>query len=206
MVRTVALSVVTALGALGCTGLRVQDPRDATAAFLQASSRGDADAIARMLSQEGRALSAEDVRRIVQDERAELAQQAAALASPQARVMTRARLRFDDGEEASLEWSDGRFSVESGGTLPGGSSTPIGALEDLRRALARRSYAALLRVLSPETRRAIEQDLRTLVGGLARPDTLPLQTTGDTSSAVLPGGHRVSLKRESGVWKVEDFD
>jgi hypothetical protein len=72
--------------------------------------------------------------------------------------------------------------------------------------LARRSYAGLMRVLSPATRAAIEQDLRALVTGLEKPDTLPVQAAGDSATVSVPGGHHVRLKREGGVWRIDDFD
>jgi hypothetical protein len=61
-------------------------------------------------------------------------------------------------------------------------------------------------MLSPSTRAALEQDLRALVTGLERPDTLEVVTHGDEASANVPGGHHVKLKREGGLWRVEDFD
>ena len=72
--------------------------------------------------------------------------------------------------------------------------------------LARRSYAGLMRVLSPATRAAVESDLRALVDGLSEPGTLPVQANGDAAVVKVPGGHQVKLKREGGVWRVEDFD
>ena len=42
--------------------------------------------------------------------------------------------------------------------------------------------------------------------GLERPDTLQLRTSGDTASANVPGGHHVRLKRDGGIWRVQDFD
>jgi hypothetical protein len=90
--------------------------------------------------------------------------------------------------------------------LPAGARTPNEALEQLRRVLARRSYAGLMRVLSPATRSAIESDLRSLVDGLAHPDGLDVQVSGDAASVQIQGGHFVKLRRDSGVWKVEDFD
>src|SRR5690606_15063917 len=105
-----------------------------------------------------------------------------------------------------LELRDGRFWVTAAGALPGGSRTPEQALEQLRRVLARRSYAGLMRVLTPSTRAAIEQDLRSLVEGLERPDTLEVEVSGDAATVEVPGGHSVKLKREGGVWRVEDFD
>ena len=85
-------------------------------------------------------------------------------------------------------------------------STPEAALDQLRRVLARRSYAGLLRVLTPRTRAMIEQDLRSLVDGLDKPDTLAVHVAGDSATVIVPGGHHVRLRRDGGVWRVDDFD
>lgn len=63
-----------------------------------------------------------------------------------------------------------------------------------------------MRVLTPSTRAAIEHDLRSLVSGLERPETLHVQINGDAATVSVPGGHQVKLKRDAGVWRVEDFD
>ena len=72
--------------------------------------------------------------------------------------------------------------------------------------LARRSYAGLMRVLSPATRRRSRTTCARLVEGLDAPDTLPVQVTGDSAVVSVPGGHLVKLRREGGVWRVDDFD
>ena len=115
-------------------------------------------------------------------------------------------LRYADGEEAALELRDGKYWVTAAGALPGGARTPEEALDQLRRVLARRSYAGLMRVLTPATRAAVEGDLRALVEGLERPGTLPVQVSGDGATVGVPGGHQVKLRREAGVWRVEDWD
>lgn len=190
-----------------CGGARVSDPHEAAVAFANAARSGDASRIYAMLDPAAkRALSREDVTRLVTDEKGELADSARALSSPEAHATATARLRFADGEEVGLDWAGGTFRIASGGTLPGGAPTPAAALDELRRALARRSYPALLRVVSPSTRSAIEQDLRTLTVGLEHSETLFIHTTDDTASAIIPGGHHVTMKREAGIWRVEDFD
>ena len=63
-----------------------------------------------------------------------------------------------------------------------------------------------MRVLSPTTRASVENDLRALVDGLSEPERLPVQLSGDAAVVPVPGGHQVRLKREGGVWRVEDFD
>lgn len=196
-------------GGLGsaCTPQSVPDPRVAVAAYADAATRGDSSAMYAMMTSAARmSRSKADVRRIVAEERDELGDQARAVKSKDAKISARARLRFADGEEAALDLSDGRFWLTSAGTLPGGAATPEEALDELRRVVARRSYAGLVRILSPSTRSAMEQDLRAFVTGLERPDTLQIQTNGDTASANIPGGHHVKLKREGGIWRVEDFD
>jgi hypothetical protein len=72
-------------------------------------------------------------------------------------------------------------------------------------ALARRSYPALMRVLSTGTRGAMENNLRAIVEGLENPDTLRVETKGDRGTVELSDGHVIYLKREDGAWKVEDF-
>lgn len=192
---------------LGCAGRALPNPRAAAEEYAQAAARGDGDAIYEMMTTSAqKARSREDVRRLVAEQREELAEQGKGVAAKDAHVEAIARLRYDDGEEAQLELRDGRLWITSSGALPGGSRTPEQALDQLRRVLARRSYAGLMRVLSPSTRAAIEQDLRSLVSGLERPETLHVEVTGDGATVTVPGGHSVKLKREGGVWRVDDFD
>jgi hypothetical protein len=208
---TVAVALTASLAALSalpsCASSSVPDPRAAATAYAQAAASADGPAIYSMLSTSSRqAHSPDDVRRMVGDERAELADQSRELARADVRVEATARLRFADGEEAALELRDGRYWITAAGALPGGARTPEEALDQLRRVLARRSYAGLMRILSPATRTSIENDLRGLVEGLVTPDTLPVQVTGDSALVNVPGGHVVKLRREGGVWRVDDFD
>jgi hypothetical protein len=199
------LGLPAALGA--CASSSVPDPRDAASAYAGAAARADADAIYSMMSESARkGRSIDEVRRVVSDERVELADQAKAIDAKDTRVSATARLRYEDGEEAALELRDGRYWVTAAGALPGGARTPEEALDQLRRVLARRSYAGLMRVLSPATRAMIEQDLRTFVTGLEKPGTLDVQLNGDSAQVAVPGGHHVKLKREGGIWRVDDFD
>lgn len=201
------LLVAFAFAGAACTGSSVPDPRSAADEYAAAAAKGDADAIYEMMTSAAqKSRSRDDVRRLVAEQRGELADQAKQVTAKDARVEATARLRYDDGEEAQLELRDGRFWITASGALPGGSRTPEQALDQLRRVLARRSYAGLMRVLTPQTRAAIEQDLRSLVNGLERPETLHVQVTGDVATVNVAGGHTVKLKRDGGVWRVDDFD
>jgi hypothetical protein len=193
--------------AVSCLPAAIPDPRQAADAYAQAASRGDADALYGMMTVSSRQLRSEsDLRTLVDAERAELAEQAHALREPDVRVEATARLRFADGEEAALDLQDGRYWVTAAGALPGGGRTPEEALDQLRRVIARRSYAGLMRVLSPAARAAVENDMRHLVVGLNDPGTLAVKVTGDAAVVAVPGGHQVKLKRDAGVWRVDDFD
>jgi len=190
-----------------CASTSVPDPHDAARAYANAAVRGDADVIYAMMNTGSRhARSLGEIRNLVASERAELAEQGRALARPDVRVEGDARLRYADGEEAALELRSGRYWVSAAGALPGGGRTPEEALEQLRRVLARRSYDGLMRVLSTTTRASVESDVRSLVEGLNEPATLPVQRNGDAAVVPVPGGHQIKLRREDGIWRIQDFD
>ncbi len=205
--RGFILSVVLS-GALGTAcSASVPDPRSAVQAYADAAGRGDAKALYGLLTDQSRvALDLDQVKAIMADERSELAEQAKDLERGDVRVEASAQLRFADGEEATLDLRDGRYGVTSAGTLPGGGRTPRETLEQLRRVLARRSYEGLMRVLSTATRTAIEGDVRGLVDGLDDPGALLVRVTGDEALVAVAGGHTITLKREAGVWHVQNFD
>ena len=205
--NAVRIVFVAACACTACGLGSIPDPKDAAREYAAAAAKGDGDAIYDMMTTEGqKARTRDDVKRIVSSERQELTDQAKAVTAPDARVRATARLHYEDGEETTLELRGGRFWVTAAGALPGGGSTPEAALDELRRVIARRSYAGLLRVLTPRTRAMIEQDLRSLVDGLDKPDTLPVHVAGDSATVVVPGGHHVRLRRDGGVWRIDDFD
>ena len=205
--RSLLCASVVLLGVLGCTTTQVPDPKDAALAYADAAARGDAAALHEMLSARGqKALSPEDVARIVKDERVELAEQAQALRGAGTTTTVRATVRYPDGETASLAVEDGELRVRAADALPSGARTPEEALGELRRVLARRSYAGLVRVLSSSTRSAMEAELRSLVEGLEEPEALEVEVRGETATVIVPGGHRVKLRREEGVWRVDDLE
>ena len=206
--RALALRIpLAALAAVSCAARPLPDPRDAARAYADAAVRGDGAALYAMMSLDSRKTHSEtEVKAVVASEKPELAEQGQALLAPDSRVAATARVRYPDGEEAALELAHGRYWVTAAGALPGGGRTPEEALEQLRRVLARRSYDGLLRVLSAETRAAVEHDVRAIVEGLGEPEELPVKIDGDAATVGVPGGHQVKLRRQEGVWRVEDFD
>jgi len=191
----------------GCADARLPDPKLAAARYAEAARAGDSEQIYALLSNEARRdYGRQGTRRLVEQAKAELSRQGTALLSPASRVQASAEIRFEDGESALFDLEDGTFHLSSLGAVPSRPRSPAEALGDFRRALARRSYPALLSVLSAETRQALEGDLKSLVEGLENPDTLDVKVSGDEAVVVVPGGHQVKLRREAGVWHVQDFD
>ena len=190
-----------------CAGQPLPDPKVTAHAYASAAKRGDADAIYALLTPEGkRALGRKGTRQLVRESHSELGRTAKAIDGQGARVEANAEARFSDGESATLVLEDGRFRVDAASLLPARPRTPSQALSGLRRALARRSYPALMALMSQDSRGALESDLGALVDGLEHPETLDVQVNGDAAEVQLPTGHRVLLKREAGIWRVLDFD
>ncbi len=203
MSRWVPLALLFALSACGAA---LPDARDAAEAYADAAAQGDADAIYAMMTEPSRrVMTREELAAKVADQRKELAEQAAAITSPAMRIEAEATVPFADGEAVALVVEDGRYKVATADALPAAARTPAQALEVLRRVLARRSYAGLMRVLSKRTREALETDLRSLVEGLEQPEGLDVKVTGDVATVEVPGGHVVRLRKEDGAWHVEDF-
>ncbi len=192
----------------GCTRqVAMPEPDPVVDAYAAAVRQGDADTIYGMMSAESRrATSRDEIARVLTEQRAELTEHAEAIASKERVLTAQAQVRYDDGEVVSLDLDGGQFKVTAADALPAAAKTPEQALSQLRGVLARRSYAGLLRVLSPRTRAAMEQDLRTLVEGLNEPESLQIEVVGDAATVTVPGGHLVKLRREDGVWQVDDFN
>lgn len=200
---TVSL-LVTVVSA--CAAERMPDPRDAARAYARAAARGDAEALHGMMTSEGRqSYGREGVERLVAETRPELEKRSRSLSKGPLQAEARAELGYADGEVAVLELEEGTFRVGSAATLPAGATTPQQALAELRRALAQRSYPALARVLADGNRRHMEDQLGSLVRSLEDPHALDVLVQGDRATVTLAEGHLVSLRREHGVWKVEDF-
>lgn len=142
--------------ATACGRAELPDPRVAAHAYAEAAARGDADALHGMLTSDSqRTFGREGTKRVVADARKELGAQGRALLQSGSRVDATATVPLNDGTSVELVFGPGGFRVASADTLPSGARTPVEALEGLKKALARRSYPGLLRVLSSKARTAV---------------------------------------------------
>jgi len=201
-VRVLGLSSL----AVACGRPALPDPRAAASTYAEAAARGDGQRIYGLLTRDARRSYGEArTRELVADAREELRRQAAALKRPDTRVEGAATLLLADGTTVELSLEPEGFRVAAADTLPGAARTPAEALDGLRRALARRSYAALLRVLSHEARGELELDVRSLAKSLEEPSTLDIRVDGDRADVDVGSGHFVTLRRDQGTWHVEDI-
>ncbi len=206
-VASVAALAFGALAAVGCGRPEVPDARDAARAYAEAVERADHRAVYAMMTQESqRTYGVDGTRRLLAESKPELARQGASLLQPGTRVEASARYQLHDGESAELVLTERGFRVSAAGAFPASPRTPAQALEELRKALARRSYAALIRLLSSDTQGALESEVQSLVKGLENAETLDVKVEGESATVEVPGGHRIRLKRESGIWRVDDVE
>ncbi len=190
---------------VACASRPLPDPKSTVAAFAAAAERGDAAAMnALMTADTRRDYGVEGTRRLLAEARDEIAHEARETAH--AVVHAVAEVPYVDGERATLVLEDGHYRISAASGLPAGARTPADALGELRIALAGRDYPALVRVLSADTRNALEADMRSIVVGLDHPDSLEVKVHGETAEVNVPGGHKVTLRREAGVWTIHDFD
>lgn len=192
---------------LGCGAGSVPDPREAGDRYAEAIRQKDARALHELLDAESqRALGQAQVERLLRDSARELERRAQLLGGADREVSAHAALRFSDGEVVTLKLEGGEFRISSASAFPSGASTPAQALHELRAALARQSYPALLQVLSDDTRGALERQVLELIRDLEHPETLDIAVDGDSATVTTPAGHRVELINEGGVWRVRDFE
>src|SRR6187455_450951 len=138
---------------VGCSRPAVPDPQTAALEFARAAEAGDDAAVYALMTEQSRMeYGPAQTKALVKDAKSELKRTGAALEKGPLTVQARAEIRYSDGERAVLELESGQFRVAELGTLPSGAVTPAQALAELRVALARRSYPALMRVMTSSTR------------------------------------------------------
>ena len=169
--------------------------------------KGDPRAAFQLLSAEAqRNYGPKGVEQLMAEHRDELVVAGQATASALARLEASASIEFADDRAARVMLERGRFRIAAAGAFPAAAATPLDALRELREVLARRSFAGLLRVLTRDRAQTLEASLEDLVKALNEPSSLELELEGRRAVAKLPGGHKIELEREDGLWRVKEFD
>ncbi len=224
--RRVVRLVVTALlvGALAaCGGAAAgRAPEDVVDAFARALRVGDADgAYALMSEAHRRRVSRAEFARHLAENPAEAREAAAALAQRDGAAAQRAEVQLADGDTVALvrDGADWRIATNLADFYD--QSTPRAALRAFVRAMERERYDVVLRFVPEADRTGMsEARMRTAFSVEAREETArliaalrasldaPLEEIGDHATLRYgEGGRRLArLRREGGVWKIEDPD
>lgn len=183
-------------------------PQDAVRAYLAAVRAHDADAAYALLSTtQQAAISKEEFVRAFRENRAELADQVNALSRLGPRdVVAVGEVTYGDGESAALVLEGGDWRISGGVAEAYSLRSPQQALRSLRRALERRSYDALMRILARRSRSQVDDEVRRLVDALHDAQNLEVVVDGDRARVEYEPGHVIELLREDGEWRIVDLD
>jgi hypothetical protein len=208
VVKRVLLPVLFAGLGIACTRTAsIPDPKATADAWAEAAEKGDSEALYGMLTKRSQAtMSKTEVARTVASSRAELKEQAAGIKATKA-IVAVALVRWDDGTEASLTLENGQFHVNDAVMMPGGGATPEETVAGFRSALKRRSYPAMVRMLTPALRATVEAQLEGIGRAIAEPDKISYPTgTGDEMEIKLENGHKLRLKKVDKKWYIDNFE
>lgn len=239
MLPALLLCVMTALGCQPLQMVRPADPRQTLDQYRRALASDNAQAAYDLLSPDAQTSVPRELFTNVwgstKEERAEQQTQLATLDSQRghpdrqgARLIPLLRLSMSGGSlvPSELQLSAGPtgvWRVASPELAPLATTTPEGALRALLEALDGRNLALMLRLLSPATRQAVEDELQeraerlraALAAGLgapsepSRPNTssLPrLELTGNRARLQYDPRFFIELVREKDGWRVRDMN
>lgn len=193
----------------GCGGAaRPPQPQSVVQAYLQAVRAHDADAAYDLLSTtQQAAVSREEFTRAFRENRAELDDQARALSRLSGRdIVAVGEVAYGEGDSAALMLERGEWRISGGVAEAYSLRSPQQTLRSLRRALERRSYDALMRILARRSRSQVDDEVRRLVDALHDAENLEIVVDGDRARVEYEPGHVIELQREDGEWRLVDLD
>lgn len=206
-------------GLVGCAPIRAVSPGPVVARYSEALQAQDAAAVWALLDDEARAElgSLEAVEAYFAEAPEELdarGEQLRAVSPPTMSSRAEVRDSHDDVRDSVAGERDPVVLVleDEAWRLVGlfldtpALQTPVDAVRAFRHAAERRSLPGLLRVLSRDSRAALEADLDGLTAATADEFGIEIVVEGDSGLARLPDGAVLRLVRESGEWHVVGLD
>lgn len=203
------MRIAIALALAGCAARPpVPGPDETLRAWVEAAERGDADAAYALLSKgQKERLTLEEIRRAFRENPDELREEAQSLRRLLGvQIPATAEVPTADGGVAVLVLEKGRWRVAGGVGHAESLRTPRQTVVALRRALQRRSYDAVMRLLARSSRATVEDEVRRLLESLEDPDALVIEIDGDRATIEYEPGHVLTLEREDGEWRVVDLN
>jgi hypothetical protein len=213
------LLLLIVLGAL-CACVQKGQPVGAIEAYADAVESGNYARAYALMSQDFRARVSRDAfMRMMRESPADVRAAARRLRSGAQAVDIRATYVYDDtGEELRLVQEDGQWRLDMNPLDFYPQDTPRGALRSFIRAVEFKRYDVLVRLVPSEFAMTAEQikaqfegdmakEVMGLVGRLREALEAPVVEVGDNRATILYGDRQtVTLVREDGAWKIEDFD
>ncbi len=199
-----ALSGWTAAGC-GATA-RGTSPRGVLAEVSVAARAGDAAALYALLPEAARrAEPFEAFRTRVTADHGELVTLAERVTRTLAHRSPQVDVGLSGGDAVAAQDDPDGWSVARAGIGPAVATTPDDAVRALHQALTRRSLGGVLEALSARARGSMEAELAALADATADPASLEHTMVPDQVTLRLPDGRFVVLRREDGIWRVDDL-
>jgi hypothetical protein len=220
MRSVLGIAACCALSAIACagSGTKVASPEDTVIAFARDLNEGKLDAAYALMSDDyKKRVSLEAWKKQLSENPDDTNELSNTLSHVRGPSEQEAVLRYGDGEELRLRKSGERWLVVTDLVSFYDQSTPRAAVRAFARALSRRRYDVLMRLVpnadkegmttdrlqaawSGEAREEVERMLASLQQHLED----PIEIVGN--HATMPYGEhaRVQMLREDGVWKIED--
>lgn len=189
----------------GCASPRVPDPEEAVRAYQLALEERNADALYELLTLDARAQTTlEEVRRLLESQQGELVEQSRRLNDDDALVRQRGVLFLSDGQRVELTIEEGQFRLSSGAGLPSAATDPFDAVREFRAAMLARDFARVRGALSERASQRFDGFFSSLEATLVDAEWGVLEVRGERAELSLPNGRSVQLRKEKGLWKVEE--
>jgi hypothetical protein len=202
----VRLALSLSLALSGCVRREIPDPRGAVQQYRQAIAARDPAMLRAMMTDESRlAYSAQDVALLLREDGAELQARAAQLSSSDARVESEATLELADGATARLTMEDGAFRVAGAGAFPLRPGSPEETLREFARALRERNLTVLAQLLTEDASRRLLERVDALATALIDLPSANVELSAERARVELADGQTILLRREQGIWLVEEL-
>jgi hypothetical protein len=213
--------MIAALALAGCSGGAAgATPESTVAAFSSALREGRIDdAYGLMSDSYRRRVSREDFARYFRDYPTEVQQTARSLSQRRGRAEQEAVLEYGEGEVMRLVREDGDWRVATDVVDFYDQSSPRSSLRSFVRAMERRRYDVVLRLIPEADREGMNEErmreawegegreeVERLLANLRASLDNPIEEVGDRATMPYGDRFRVQFVREEGVWRIEDPD
>jgi hypothetical protein len=210
-----------ALGLGGCPGVSPgTTPESTVAAFASALREGRIEEAYALMSEDyRRRVGLEEFRRYFRDYPTEVQQTARALARRRGRAQQEAVVEYGEAESLRLVREHGDWRVATDVVDFYDQSTPRAALRSFVRAMERRRYDVVLRLIPEADREGMtaermreawegegREEVERLLANLRAALDNPIEEVGDRATMTYGDRFRVQFVRERGVWRIEDPD